>query len=402
LNSRNILVICADKKVLGELSPLISQHLPLTPVTEITHYPDRGALANVVGSTPPTLCFLDMASNRDYGVGVLSDLIGLSPQTQIVAVLGGNEPDLILQCLRQGAAEFLLRPLGADQLVAVLERLSQNGPGAGGGAKGGGTVISVIPVKGACGASTLAGNLAMQWKRCGYKKILLADLDPSSGTQSFLLKIKSNYSFLDALSRAGTLDSDLWKGLVASTQGVDVLLSPDNASGNHELPDPTPVIDFCRQAYEQITIDLGGPYGNWTASVAEASDEVLLVTTNELPALRATQRVMANLERMGIARTKVRLVVNRYSTDVGLNQDTIETALHTEVFHVVPSDYEAVQKALVEGKPIATSTSYGKSLMALADQLSGANKKQAREAEKKKSNSSFGSLFSSFVSRVSS
>jgi len=261
-------------------------------------------------------------------------------------------------------------------------------------------VISVMPVKGACGASTLANNLVFQWKRLGFKKILLADMDPCTGIQSFLLKIKSTYSFLDALSRAGTLDSDLWKGLVSSSQGVDVLLSPDNPGDiNQELPDPTSLIDFCRQAYEHITIDLAGPHSRWAASIAAASDQVLLITTNELPALRATQRVFQNLERTQLDRSKIHLVVNRYSPDVGLNQGAIETALRSEIYHVVPSDYESVQRALVEGKLIPNSTNFGKSLIALADRLCG-NRPEPEQVKKK--DSSWGSLFSSLVSRVHS
>ena len=46
---------------------------------------------------------------------------------------------------------------------------------------------------------TIACNLAFQWKRRGAKKVLLADLDPLTGTMSFLLKIKSVFSFLDML-----------------------------------------------------------------------------------------------------------------------------------------------------------------------------------------------------------
>ena len=45
----------------------------------------------------------------------------------------------------------------------------------------------------------------------GANQVLLADLDPLTGTLSFLLKIKSIYSFLDALQRAHELDADLWR-----------------------------------------------------------------------------------------------------------------------------------------------------------------------------------------------
>jgi len=82
-------------------------------------------------------------------------------------------------------------------------------------------------------------------------------------------------------------------------------------------------------------------------------------------------------------------VVNRYLRDVGLSREVIGTALHTEVFESLPSDYEAVQKALMEGKPILSSTSFGKGIVQLADRLGG------RQQEMKKA-PSLGGLFGLF------
>ena len=100
-------------------------------------------------------------------------------------------------------------------------------------------------------------------------------------------------------------------------------------------------------------------------------------------------------DRLKVDRSKIRLLVNRSNPDVGLNQEAIETALHIDVFHVIPSDYDAVQKALVEGKPVAASSGFGKSLIALSDRMAGKKKPEA-----KKKSSSWVSIFSSIVSRV--
>lgn len=390
MSAKNILIICPDRRLLGDLAPLISQGLPLAPVVELTHYPDRRSLMGMIGAKPVSLCFVDIVSNKDLGTGLVTDLAAMSPSTVIVAMLGSNDPDLILKVLRQGATEFLLYPFAAEQLRPVLARLVSSGPG-GGAAK----VISVLPVKGACGASTIASNLAYQWKRFGAKRTLLADFDPVTGTISFLLKLKSNYSFLDALSRAGTLDGDLWKGLVSTSNGIDVLLSPENPTdAGQDISDPTPVMDFVRYAYEYVTIDLGSPYTRWSIAVAAQSDDVVLVSTNELPALRAAQRVLAHLDKSGIDRGKIRLVINRFNPEVGLNQDAIETALRCSVFQMIPSDYDSVQRALVDGKPISPGSGFGKSLGALADNLSG---KKSEAPQKKKSG--WGSLLTSLVSR---
>ena len=76
------------------------------------------------------------------------------------------------------------------------------------------------------------------------------------------------------------------------------------------------------------------------------ANELLLVTTNELPALQAAQRALSYLDTNRVGRWKIRLVVNRYLRDVGLSREVIGTALHAEVFETLPSDYEAVQKSL--------------------------------------------------------
>ncbi len=379
---------------MGDLIPLLSQHYPAAPVDQVTQYPDRNGLTQLL-IQPKALCFIDVTSDQEKALGILSELTQASPNTVAVALLTNNNSDLILRALRQGAAEFLLQPLTADQLRPVMERISSSGSGA----LGSGTILSVIPVKGACGASTLASSLVFQAKRTGAKKILLADMDPTAGTLSFLLKVKSNYSFLDALSRSGTLDADLWRGMVVQHKGVDVLLSPESAmDAVHDLPDPTDVVNFCRQAYDYVLLDLSNPFTRWSITILSQSDEILLVTTNELPALRSTQRALQHLAANGVDKSKIRLVVNRYNPDVGLNQEAIETALRNKVFRVIPSDFESVQRALMEGKAISPSSGFGKSLAALANQLfeppaGGAN----GDTPKKKS--SWTSFFGSLVSR---
>ena len=106
------------------------------------------------------------------------------------------------------------------------------------------------------------------------------------------------------------------------------------------------------------------------------------------------------LESEGISRDKVRLVINRYSSDAGLNRDAIETALGQKVYQTVPSDYESVQRALVDGRSIAPASSFGKSLAALADQLGEPYRKKKEDSSGKAGmNASWTAKISSFWSR---
>ena len=149
------------------------------------------------------------------------------------------------------------------------------------------------------------------------------------------------------------------------------------------------MIEYSRENYGAVILDTAGPYGSWVEEIAKLCDELLLVTTNELPALQAAQRALSYLDTNRIGRWKIRLVVNRYLRDVGLNREVIGTALHIDVFETVPSDYDAVQKALLDGRPIPSNTSFGKSIMQVADRLSG-------RAEKTGKSSSLGGLLGLF------
>jgi pilus assembly protein CpaE len=355
-----------------ELAPLFATYLAGTAIVEVRAYPSPRDLAVTLGGGAPHLVFMDVASDREQALQLLTEMTRMEPSIQVIALLAGNDSDLMLRCLRAGAADFLIQPFTGDQLEATLAKLARLQPSTEAGGKEPAKIYVVMPAKGACGATTIACNLAFQWKRLGAKRILLADLDPLTGTMSFLLKIKSSFSFLDALQRSHELDTDLWGAMVTNVSGVDVLLAPElMVEGSADLHDPAPILEYARHAYDVVVVDTSGVYGDWNLNAARLANELLLVTTNELPALQAAQRALSYLDTNRIGRWKIRLLVNRYYRDVGLSREVIGTALHTEVFDILPSDYEAVQKSLMDGKPAPSSTLFGKGMMQLADRLGG-------------------------------
>lgn len=364
------LVIAPHRKMIGELKPLLSQHMPTAQVTELGSYPPRSAMSELLSMHRPALCFLDMVSDEERAMNLISELLAAEPGLAIVALLPGNDPDFILRCLRRGALEFLQQPFTVDQLQPVVDRLSRLTTGPSGNADS--RSFCVMPAKGACGASTIAFNLSYHIRKMNQSRVLLADLDPITGTTAFLLKMKAQYSFLDVLSHSHHLDADLWKSLVPTVQGVDILLSPENlVQGITDLRDASPILTFARQCYDTITLDTNGVYGDWSLALARQCDEVLLITTNELPALQATQRALAYLDQNQVDRERIRLIVNRFTKEAGITEDVIGTALNMDVYQTIPSDAESVNRALIDGKAIPTASAFGKSLTQLASRLTG-------------------------------
>ncbi len=381
------LFICPNQKIIRDLAPLLRKHLPTFSGHDLNAYPMRHQLAEVVSAEAPNLCLLEIGEPPEASLGLIPDLLRIDAKLPIIVVLASNDPELVLRCLRQGASDFLMPPFTSEQVEGALQKIARLQPNR---AANSGKVYCLMPAKGGCGASTIASNLAYQMKQRGDKRILLADLDPLAGTLSFLLKIKSNYSFMDALARSQDIDADLWKAVVTSRNGVDVLLSPEvMMDGMSELKDASSIIEYARGTYDLVILDTGGVYGEWNLSQAQLADEILLVTTNELTALQAVQRALGYLEANNIARYKLRLIVNRYDRHTGLSKDVIGTALHTDIFHIMPPDYEAIQKSLMEGKPMGPATNFGKSVIGLVDRLAGTS-------EPPKKNSSLSGLLSLF------
>ncbi len=225
-----------------ELEPLLQSYLAGSPATHLRTYPSPRDLGGAISGGTGHLVFLDIQSDREQALQLLTELSRLGQHIQVIAMLAGNDADLIMRGLRSGASDFLIQPFTAEQLDAALQKLAKLQPSGEGGGKEPAKICAVMPAKGACGATTIACNLAFQWKRLGAKRILLADLDPLTGTLSFLLKIKSIYSFLDALQRSHELDDDLWGAMVTPVNGVDVLLAPEllvggRAGTERPLPD---------------------------------------------------------------------------------------------------------------------------------------------------------------------
>ena len=360
------LLVCPHAELSRKLSAVWHATAQLEAMVESPRYLDGQGLQELISGHSITLCFVDVGTDQELALGLVRAVSATG--IPVVALHTVNDPDLILSCLRQGAAEFLNTPFSAESFRAALDRLAKRAKSNKSQGRSGGLVYGFMRGKSGSGSTTLACNLAFQLQALTSQNVLLADLDPLTGTIAFLLKLTSTYSFVHALTNSSRLDEPLWRGMVTPSRGVDVLLSPETpADLVYEPQDVTAMITYWRQLYEFTILDIPGPHDEWGLSLAKLCDELLLVTTNELTAVHATQITLARLEFYGVIRSKIKLIVNRYNTDIGLSGESIETALDLKVFHHVPSDFGSLQKAMIEGKPVAAGTNVGRSIAELAE-----------------------------------
>ncbi|HEU5131003.1 MAG TPA: hypothetical protein VFT26_02830, partial [Pyrinomonadaceae bacterium] len=84
----------------------------------------------------------------------------------------------------------------------------------------------------------------------------------------------------------------------------------------------------------------------------DQSDEIVLVLTLDIPAIRSTQRALEIFDRLGYPRNKIRIVVNRWSKQIDLDLRQVEKFLGEPVVGFVPSDYQQAVSSINLGTPL--------------------------------------------------
>jgi len=79
------------------------------------------------------------------------------------------------------------------------------------------------------------------------------------------------------------------------------------------------------------------------------------VLTLEIHAIRSTRRALEIFDRLGYPRKKIRLVVNRWSKNIELDQKQVEDFLGERVVGYIQSDYRAAVNSINLGQPLIES-----------------------------------------------
>ena len=323
------------------------------------------------------IVFIDLGEDSERALDLTRLLVAQRPDRPVVLVGTTTDPDLLLAGVRAGASEFLGRPPSEEALGDALSRLAPRLPKAAPPPIVESRVFAVLSGKGGTGVTTVATNLAVTLAEATHRKTLLLDFD-ELGTAGLLLGLWPRYTFHDLVENFHRMDDELLESMVERhDSGVDLLSSPlDSAVQLVISPEEVVrVIDYVKKSYEYVVMDLGRTLGPWVdAALAEAND-VLLVSTAEVTAIRNARRVLDRVERTFSGMPSgIRIVVNQYTTEGNVTVEELRDALGHAVFRTLPRDDAAAILAADTGRPVVLNKSsrYSKGLKALGADLVGA------------------------------
>jgi pilus assembly protein CpaE len=272
------------------------------------------------------------------------------------AMSGRNDPDLLLAAMRAGCNEVLKNPLDARQLADTFDRQERQWSNSMGRVRSTGHIISFFGAKGGVGTTTVAVTLAYYLVRQKNKKVLLIDNHPEFGHVCLYLGLDgSRYHFDELIRNVNRLDSTLLRGFIAKhASGLEVLSSPES----HDLSrtvDPDALertLEFLRGEYDYIILDCETSLEEVSLAVMDRSDQIYLVATPDIGAIRDLSRYIDGLSRNESTSARLHVIINRYSSHGAIAVEQIEKAIRVPVEVRLCNAYAECQRAINVGEPI--------------------------------------------------
>ncbi len=302
----------------------------------------------------PMAAIISLGANADQAIKLIERLNVEYPAVAVISAAYEAAADLTLRSLRAGAQEFLRLPIRTDELKTVLDRIGEFCAGQVEATKQTGRMTAVYSSKGGCGTSFIATNLAA----CMTARTVLVDLNLEAGDLPLFLGLSPKNSIADMVARHGRLDDRLVSVFVTPySTNLHLLAAPKEVDPIEKIkPEHIfEVLQRLRECYDHVVLDPPHTFDAITLAALDQSDDIVLVLSLDIPAIRSTQRALQIFDRVGYPRSKVRIVVNRFSKVVDLDLRQVEEIFGEPVIGSLTSDYQMVVNSINMGTPLVKS-----------------------------------------------
>ncbi|WP_223592025.1 AAA family ATPase [Neobacillus bataviensis] len=234
-------------------------------------------------------------------------------------------------------------------------------------------VITVASPKGGVGKTVLTVNLAAALARTG-KKVAVIDGNLQFGEVAMYYNTKPKKTIYEWVKEGygrSIYSIDQYMTLVDGD--VSILAAPprpeffEGISENHMKE----AIESAKEAFDVVLIDLPVHLSDIHLRCLALSDEILLLTLNEISVLRLSQLYLETLDTINL-KDKAKLILNRHMKGQGLEQKKIEEILGVKVYFTLPDQSKITSASIKVGQPFILSNSrsvIGKAVWNLSEEL---------------------------------
>ena len=314
---------------------------------------------NALQATSTDLLVVACPGYSDRALFFIEGAVKQHPDRPIVVICKTSPNGFVRRVFEAGADDIVTLPESPERVLFALQKAVARKQGA---AVATGLALSpmicVLGPKGGTGKTLTSSNLAVSLARTG-RKVALVDLDLQFGDIGLALGLKPERTIYDLAKSAGSLDADKVDDyLVGHPSGVRVLMGPTR-------PDQAAAItvEFLREVYANlrsthdfVIVDTAPGFTPEVIASVDSSSHICMVAMLDSLSLKNTKLGLETLELMGYDPERIRLVLNRSDTRVGIARDEVEAIVARVPDILVPSDRD-IPRSYNEGVPIVSSKS---------------------------------------------
>jgi pilus assembly protein CpaE len=285
----------------------------------------------------------DLAAIREY------------TRAPIVLLASGEASALLDAALEADVADVLLLPQLPDNVVFSIRKACHNGKTGHVGDLG--RILTVFSPKGGTGKTVLSSNLATAFAKHGGKRTLLLDLDLQFGDAAIMLGIEPDKTIYDLVVAPGELDPEKLAGYTTRhSSGVDVLPAPIRPEDAELVTEAkiSRLLEVAKESYEMIVVDTSPFFHGPMLATLDSTDELLLLCGLDVPTIKNVRLSLQTLELLSFPTERIRVILNRANSNVGMKRGEVEAALEQRVRYEIPSD-RAVPLSVNRGNPAVVS-----------------------------------------------
>jgi pilus assembly protein CpaE len=318
--------------------------------------------------TPTDLLVVAAGGYSDRALFLIDAAVKQRPDRPVVVLTEGSPNGFLQRLFEVGVDDVVALPESAEHVRFALAKAVARRDGAAAS-----TGVSLAPMicvlgpKGGTGKTLTTCNLAVGLARSG-KRTVIVDLDLQFGDVSLALGLAPEKTLADLARAGGSIDVEKLDGyLVDHPSGVRVLSAPTR-------PDHAGVVtvEFLRDLYatlrttsDYVVVDTPPGFTPEVIASIDSSSHVCMVGTLDSLSLKNTKLGLETLDLMGYKRDKIRLVLNRAGTRVGITAEDVAAIMGRRPDVFVPSDRD-IPRAVNEGTPIIVAKQRSEAAKAFA------------------------------------
>jgi pilus assembly protein CpaE len=329
----------------------------------------------------PDVVLMDINMPDMDGIAATEIIRQKMPAVKIVILSVQNDQNYMRRAMLAGARDFLTKPPMADELITAVRSAgvaaredksrsvqalaassasastSQPSKGLGQAFSANGRVIMVYSPKGGAGTTTVAVNLALtlhnEETRC-----VIVDGNLQFGDVAVFLNEQGKNTIIELAPRADELEPDIVEEVMIkhAGTGLHILAAPskpehaENVRADHFGK----LLEYLRRLYAYVVVDTTSYLNDVTLATMDVSDLIVLVVTQDIPAIKNARLFLDLASTIGIERDRICFVMNRYDSRISISPEKVAENLKQEIAGVIPLDEKTVIPAVNRGVPFVS------------------------------------------------